>query len=549
MKLTRLTVVLSTLLLLLCPAAQARTVLGLAPQSIQLSLDAKAQENLRSTLAGQLDDQVSVRTFDSPELLKDWMVRFNEVDIALVSQGFYAGQPSGTFIRIDDIKRDQSAGGTLVLIARQGMSTAQLEQIKQAFGRLSNSTALRSSLGLTPPPRPTVQKVPVTVTAPPPVPQPTELIKPAPAAPSIPAAKIPAPAPAADITTGAPAESTTPPAPPEPAAAPVVKAPATPVAPPAPAPSQAQATTTEPAKRDRVRLYLFAALLLLVAITLKMVLMARRWQRKKKPLNAPLPAPSAEGFNKRNSPQSPNVPFFWDTDAASAPPEKPEPAPEPPAKPRPTEKPIVTAVPVSAVEPKVSPAAAVVLPPLDIPPLDIPAATSAGKPQSAPPKSDDWEHADETLIVESGRLTGGKVPALLKRCADLPEPVILEVKKGLYQKRVYFAAGQIAHASPWCNPVCSINQQWDKLGCLLVRDGLVSESALAEAMEQIERQPGQHLGQVLIKLGALDLGGLRQALNRQTRLKVFALILYPEGQYRVLTDDGSLSAEESSPLK
>ena len=112
----------------------------------------------------------------------------------------------------------------------------------------------------------------------------------------------------------------------------------------------------------------------------------------------------------------------------------------------------------------------------------------------------------------------------VKRCADLPAPVILEVKKGEYLKRVYFAAGQIANASPWCNPVCSTTQQWSKLGYLLVRDGLVSESAQEEAMELIERQPELHLGQALIKLGALELSGLRQALNRQTKLKVFALI-------------------------
>ena len=52
----------------------------------------------------------------------------------------------------------------------------------------------------------------------------------------------------------------------------------------------------------------------------------------------------------------------------------------------------------------------------------------------------------EDDIIEEGRLGPGKVPQLLKRCADLPRPVVLHITKGSCEKLVYFAGGQVSRA-------------------------------------------------------------------------------------------------------
>jgi hypothetical protein len=283
-------------------------------------------------------------------------------------------------------------------------------------------------------------------------------------------------------------------------------------------PQTVTATQTAEDKSDtapdptRTRVILFIFLLLLVAITIKVWLLIWHRRHKKKPLSAPVSAPAADTFDYQ-------FPVLDPPDA-------------------PTEKVFKTDLNVSQEETIEE----VVLSVPDTP-VDIPSVIVRDE------CTDECAPAEDKDVIESGSLSGGKVPALLKRCADLPEPAILEVRKGAYTKRVYFAAGQIAHASPWCTPGRSGTHKWNKLSYLLVREGLISETERDQAMEALEQQPDLHLGEILIKRGSLDLSGLRQALNRQTKLKVFSLILFPEGLYQVLADDSSLPAEESVSLE
>ena len=156
---------------------------------------------------------------------------------------------------------------------------------------------------------------------------------------------------------------------------------------------------------------------------------------------------------------------------------------------------------------------------------------------------------DEELIIEVGQLGPGKVPALLKRCADLPEPVVLQVTKGSCEKLVYFAGGQVSGALTQNATTSESGVRWNKLGNLLIREGLLSREERDQGMALLTQEPGLRFGEALLKLGLIDLAGLRHALTRQAKVTIYSLMLFHEGRYQVFAGDGSLPPEESVSLE
>jgi hypothetical protein len=201
---------------------------------------------------------------------------------------------------------------------------------------------------------------------------------------------------------------------------------------------------------------------------------------------------------------------------------RPEPAPSSPAA---TEPPAVTAAP-SQQRPA---------------PKHRPAVTRAGDSLFPP--------TEEALVVEQGRLGKLKVPALLKRCADLPQPVILRVRTRENETCVHFAAGQICHAYARDWRVSGETRQWSKLGYLMVREGMLAETQRDQALELIGRQEGLRLAAALQQLGILDLEALRHVLAKQAKTTLFALILFAAGEYRIEADSNAIPAEESIALQ
>ena len=156
---------------------------------------------------------------------------------------------------------------------------------------------------------------------------------------------------------------------------------------------------------------------------------------------------------------------------------------------------------------------------------------------------------EEDVVIEEGRLGPGKVPQLLKRCADLPKPVVLHITKGSCEKLVYFAGGQVSGALTQHSTINESGVRWNKLGNLLVREALITEDERDQAMRLLEQEPGLRFGEALLKLGLIDLAGLRHALSRQAKVTIYSLILYPEGRYQIYSGDGSLPPEESVSLE
>jgi hypothetical protein len=156
---------------------------------------------------------------------------------------------------------------------------------------------------------------------------------------------------------------------------------------------------------------------------------------------------------------------------------------------------------------------------------------------------------EDNVIIEDGRLDPDKVPQLLQRCAELPRPVVLHITKGSCEKLVYFAGGQVSGALTQHSKIEESGVRWNKLGNLLVREALITEEDRDRGMALLANEPGLRFGEALLKLGLIDLAGLRLALTRQAKVTIYSLILYPEGRYQICAGDDSLPPEESVSLE
>ena len=157
--------------------------------------------------------------------------------------------------------------------------------------------------------------------------------------------------------------------------------------------------------------------------------------------------------------------------------------------------------------------------------------------------------ATEELVIETGHLGPGMVPALLKHWAEMPSPVVLKVTRGSSEKLVYFAGGRVSGALTQNTTTSEPEIRWRKLGDLLVREELVTKEGHDQGMALLKTEPDLRFGEALFKLGLIDLTGLRYALTRLAKMTVYSLILFPEGRYQVFADDGALPPEESVSIE
>ncbi len=512
----------AVLLLTLCLPAEARMTIGListVPLSgvTQGNIDQLSKE--LSQLAGE---PVKVRRFENDAALTNWLLRFQEVDAAIVPPSFITQHPPGALNRISDLHAQQPSGTPLALVVRSNLANNKTEQIKKAFLDLGTSKDGRKALsqiglaGITlpgkalsqkrlapEPPAQNVKKQPTPV--PEKKPTPTAKVKPA-AASQLPVqTKVKKkPATIAHAMTPEPAPEKSQPVKSIKVESPAVKAPSaasvdkqvapagkkvapvvkdqpasevqpsvTTAAEPQPTPGKEKVKAEEPAAKPATnkRMTLFIVLVIFAAIIFKTVLFMLRWKKKKESSFRPEETPSMDtNFHREETEVQ----------------------------------------------------------------------------QSAAAKSMEQE---EDVIIEEGRLGPGKVPQLLKRCADLPRPVVLRITKGSCEKLVYFAGGQVSGALTQHSTKDESVVRWNKLGNLLVRESLITAEERDRGMALLANEPGLRFGEALLKLGLIDLAGLRHALTRQAKVTIYSLILYPEGRYQIYAGDGSLPPEESVSLE
>lgn len=506
----------AVLLVVLCLPAEARVVIGLTPAAPLTGVDQITLAQLGNGLEKVAGTTIKVRLFDNDAAITNWLLRFQEIDAAIVARGFIKQQPAGTLKHLADLHAKSPAAPPLALVTRSNISNDQATQAKEAFLKLGESATGRKILqkiglvGATVPGEAFKRKV--AKPAPPTV-QPTKKTSTPPVKAEQPLAPPPRKAPAAErklaetqlppkakeqpstgkaVTAAEPAkepvktiektvaveESTKVPEEQKPATvAPEPEKPAKqtqaekqPEDKPKPSKREAPAKTPQTKSEPNKRLILFVTLIILIAILIKISLLVLRWQNKKSSVFRPVEAPTIETAPER----------------------------------------------VTSTMPTVTP-------------LDEP--------------------DEEELVVEVGQLGPGKLPALLKRCADLPEPVVMQVTKGSCEKLVYFAGGQVSGALTQNASASDTGVRWNKLGNLLVREELITREERDQGMALLTKQPELRFGEALLKLGLIDLAGLRHALTRQAKVTIYSLILFPEGRYQVFAGDGSLPPEESVALE
>ncbi|MCM2265758.1 MAG: DUF4388 domain-containing protein [Desulfuromonadales bacterium] len=515
--------------------ALARMVIGVTPAVTPGVGDPAVRGALEGELSSRLGETVVVRSFASEAAVLDWLIRFRELDAALVGRSLVHTLPAGTLLHLADLP-------PAVAVTHPGIAAGQHETLSRAFRSLFEDergrqvlSRLASTAKIMPPPKvasaqratqPALKPAGATpaVTAPlktvpvpsAPTPSPVVISKPA----ALPTA---AAAPPLQSTTALPPAKTT-------TASPLAKIPAkqtVPAKPQSAMPTPALEPSVEPTGRKRTGLLLIAALVIMIGISIKITLLMRHWQQNKvRPATPPVP-PSAETFNYQGvqahsvSAQSASAMATAETNAL-IPPGIKQPATSAAAA---TESSASMADPAPIIRP-------------------------APKRKTAPGKTaEDVFPPTDDLVVEQGRLGKVKIPALFKRCAELPQPVVLRVRAGDNETSVHFAAGQICHASSRNWRSDGEARQWSKLGYLMVRDGVLSEAQRDQTLELIERQPGLRFTAALQQLGILDLEALRHILARQAKTTIYSLILFSSGEYRIETDSGSIPAEESIALQ
>lgn len=508
---------LGALLGTLCLPAHARMTVGVAPSTSLSQVDQATLDRLGQHFSRTIGTDVSIRRFEDSDVLANWLVRFMELDAALVEPGFIDRFPPGTLNRLVDLHPQNHTQRSLTLIVRRLHDAEQTEALRKVFLSLEADAPGRNLLdhllveGVTPPGG--KLKVRAAKTTQPPQ---TEVVTPRPqtrdAVPVVHPAQQ-SPTTARTHTLDAPTTSTPALAPSKATAEQTPKTTAVTRQEPeqeataagslkAETPSVVEssdskvareletatgAVQTKPQEKTAApvksptnkRFILFAALLIFAAILLKMILIAMRWRLKKQGRHTLEDAPSIAPFTPSSEPEETPDDPHW----------------------------------------------------------------------TAPPSPLAAEQTSEDLVVESGRLGPGKVPALLIRCANLPKPVVLRIWKGPCEKLVFFAGGKVSGALTQNADESGSAERWKKLGSLLVREALITPEELNQGLEFLDRQPGLRLGEALLKLGHIDLTRLRHALTRQAKVTLYSMILFPEGNYEVVAGDGKIPPEESVALE
>lgn len=524
-----------------CLPAEARTTIGLAPGTLPAKTSQAMLDALAKELSSASGTATKLRYFEDEATLSNWLLRFQQIDAAIVDPGFMREQPAGTLKHLIDLHPAAPGKTSFALAVRSNASSSLTKQLQEAFIKLSKSGSGLNALqkigfaGATLPGKKLIKKTVETTkpVAPKPTP-PVETVKTEPKAAAVKTAK-PAP-----ITTDAPKAAPKPKAvetvaqakekvsqAPE-AVKTEVQAPAVKPAKPAPVITKAPVAAPEPKKAEPVQPEKEQGL---EAV-------------KDKPVISEA-APAIDAATAETKAPS----------KTSAPPDKPvQPIAEEQPKPAKNKRLIIFIGLVLL--------AVIIIKGLLFAMRWQSRQRQTLKAQSTPAIETVLEKggpavgevaeeisADEPLVVEAGVLGPGKVPELLKRCADLPEPVILQVTKGACEKLVYFAGGQVSGALTQNSTATESGVRWNKLGSLLIREKLITSEDRDRGMALLTKEPGLRFGEALLKLGLIDLAGLRHALTRQAKVTIYSLILFPEGRYRVVAENGALPPEESVALE
>ncbi|HWM91505.1 MAG TPA: DUF4388 domain-containing protein [Thermoanaerobaculia bacterium] len=126
-----------------------------------------------------------------------------------------------------------------------------------------------------------------------------------------------------------------------------------------------------------------------------------------------------------------------------------------------------------------------------------------------------------------GNLRTMQLEELLQWLSQSRKTGTLEIKTDKVEKKVYFRDGQIVATAS--------TRHEEYLGHFLVSHGLISESALAKAME-LQEATGMLLGKILVTKEILKESDLHKMLKLKSEESIYDIFSWPEGEFRFLDD-------------
>ncbi len=126
-----------------------------------------------------------------------------------------------------------------------------------------------------------------------------------------------------------------------------------------------------------------------------------------------------------------------------------------------------------------------------------------------------------------GNLRTMQLEELLQWLSQSRKTGTLEIKTDKVEKKVFFNEGQIVSTAS--------TRPEEYLGHFLVSHGLISESALAKAME-LQEATGMLLGKILVTKEIIKEADLHQMLKLKSEESIYDIFAWPEGDFRFLDD-------------
>ncbi|MFL6290244.1 MAG: DUF4388 domain-containing protein [Thermoanaerobaculia bacterium] len=126
-----------------------------------------------------------------------------------------------------------------------------------------------------------------------------------------------------------------------------------------------------------------------------------------------------------------------------------------------------------------------------------------------------------------GNLRTMQLEELLQWLSQSRKTGTLEIKTDKVEKKVFFRDGQVVATAS--------TRPEEYLGHFLVSHGLISETALAKAME-LQEATGMLLGKILVTKEILKEPDLHQMLKLKSEESIYDIFSWPEGDFRFLDD-------------
>lgn len=126
-----------------------------------------------------------------------------------------------------------------------------------------------------------------------------------------------------------------------------------------------------------------------------------------------------------------------------------------------------------------------------------------------------------------GNLRTMQLEELLQWLSQSRKTGTLEIKTDKVEKKVFFRDGQVVATAS--------TRPEEYLGHFLVSHGLISETALAKAME-LQEATGMLLGKILVTKEILKETDLHQMLKLKSEESIYDIFSWPEGDFRFLDD-------------